>query len=165
MPTPYNIFLQQQTSVRKKISTALRKAVDNGEKTSDFELYVGASIARPPKKPSFFREYWRFPNFYTRATNGRPYETDFFDKLKLPPDGRQFSLFQSLFQGGGIILRQIDPGDAVFGGEDEGLRQVVTGDDLALLFSSVQKLHGAFGGGGIVQVEDADDRLVPDCQV
>lgn len=54
---------------------------------------------------------------------------------------------------------------AVFGGEDEAFGQVVTGDDLAVLFCFFQKSLGALGIGGVVQVENADDGLVPDSKV
>ena len=54
---------------------------------------------------------------------------------------------------------------AVFGGEDEAFGQVVTGDDLAVLFCFLQKSLGALGIGGVVQVENADDGLVPDSKV
>ena len=70
--------------------------------------------------------------------------------------------FQSLFQCGRVQLRQVELVEAVFVGEDEGFGQAVAGDDLALLLCVVQKFPGPGGGGGVVQVEDADDAAVPD---
>lgn len=76
-------------------------------------------------------------------------------------DAPIISLFQSFFQGGGAQLRQVHLMEAIFGGEHEGLGQAVAGDDLALLLRVGEKLPGSGRGGGVVQVEDPDDALVP----
>ena len=70
-------------------------------------------------------------------------------------------LFQSFFQRLAGKGGQMNPGEAVFRGKDKALGQIVAGDYLALLLRPVQKFPGPFGGGGIVQVEDADHRPVP----
>ena len=76
-----------------------------------------------------------------------------------------FPLFQSFFQGRGCQGRQMHPAETVFAGEHEGLGQIVTGNHLALLFRLLQKFPGAAGGRGVVQVENADDALLPDCHI
>ena len=55
--------------------------------------------------------------------------------------------------------------ETVLAGENEGLWQIVTGDHLALLFALFQKLPGTLGGGGVVQIEDANNALLPDSHI
>ena len=57
------------------------------------------------------------------------------------------------------------PGKAVFRRQDEGLGQIIAGDDLTLPLRPVQKLPGALGGGGVVKIKNADDAPVPDGHV
>ena len=59
----------------------------------------------------------------------------------------------------------MNPIKAVLTGEHEGFWQIVTGNHLALLFRLVQKFPGAFGGGGIVQIKDANDALLPNSHI
>ena len=79
---------------------------------------------------------------------------------KIRANARIF-LFHTLFQCGGTEGCQVYPVHAVFGGEDEGFWQVVAGNHLAVLFAFLQKFPGPPGGGGIVQIKDADDGPVP----
>ena len=44
-------------------------------------------MARPLKKRQFFHYFLSSPNFYCRATNGRPYEIIYFDTLNRPKGG------------------------------------------------------------------------------
>ena len=76
-----------------------------------------------------------------------------------------FLFAQTFFQGIGVQRRQVDLGEAVFGGEDEAFGQVIAGDHLAVFFSQLQKVLGALGIGGVVQVKDAQDAFVPDGEV
>ena len=57
------------------------------------------------------------------------------------------------------------PGKAVFRRQDEGLGQIVAGDDLALPLRPAEELPGALGGGSVVQIKNADDAPVPDGKV
>ena len=86
-------------------------------------------------------------------------------ELFSPTQFRLFPLFQSFLQRCGIECRQMHPGKAVFRRQDEGLGQIVAGDDLTLPLRPVQKLPGALGGGGVVQIKNADDAPVPDSHV
>ena len=64
-------------------------------------------------------------------------------------------LFQSLFQGLCVELAQVDPVQAVFLGQEEGLGDVVgDGNHLAVFLTLVQKLPGMLGTGGIIQVKN-----------
>ena len=71
-------------------------------------------------------------------------------------------LFQSLFQCGRGQGGEADTAEAVFAGEDEGFGQIVAGDNLTLLFRPLQKFPGPLGGGGIVQIENANNGPIPD---
>jgi len=73
-----------------------------------------------------------------------------------------YNLFQSFFQSGTGEGRQVHPAEAVFRGQHEGLGQIVAGHNLALLLRRFQKLPGPPGGGGVVQIENADDGFIPD---
>ena len=70
-------------------------------------------------------------------------------------------LFHSLFQGGGGEGREIDPDHAVFLGQHEGFGQIVTGNHHTLLLRFLQKGPGALGGGGVVQIKNAQNRFLP----
>ena len=59
----------------------------------------------------------------------------------------------------------MDPVEAVFRSQDKGLGQIIAGHHFALLLRRIQKFPGPFGGGGVVQVEDANDGSVPDCHI
>ena len=53
------------------------------------------------------------------------------------------------------------PLETVFCRQHKGFGQIVTGDDLAVALCPAQKFPGALGGGGVVHIEDADNRGVP----
>ena len=85
-------------------------------------------------------------------------------KTKIPAYRRDLS-FHAFFQCGCAERGQKDPFHAIFCRQYEGFWQIVAGNHLSLLFRPVQKFPGALGGGGVVQVEDADDALLPDGHV
>ena len=74
-------------------------------------------------------------------------------------------LFQSFFQGGAVERCQMHPVETVFRCQHKRLGQIVTGHHFAFLFRGIQKFPGALGGGGVVQVKNADDTFVPDCHI
>lgn len=49
-------------------------------------------------------------------------------------NGHLITLFQPLFQRRRTQRRQVNPGKPVFRSQNEGLWQIITGDDLPLLF-------------------------------
>ena len=53
-------------------------------------------------------------------------------------------------------------GHAILRREHKGFGQIVTGHHLAQGLGVVQKIPGAPGGGGIVQVKNAHNAAVPD---
>ena len=55
--------------------------------------------------------------------------------------------------------------ETVLAGENEGFGQIVTGDHLTFLLRLVQKFPGTLGGGGVVQIEDTNDALLPDSHI
>ena len=59
----------------------------------------------------------------------------------------------------------MDTAEAVFRGEDEGLGQIVTGDDLAFFLRFFQEIPGAQRGTGVVHIENADDGRLSDRQI
>lgn len=74
-------------------------------------------------------------------------------------------LIQSSFQSGCAQGGQMHLGQAVFHGEHEGFGQLITGHHLALLLRLTQKFPGPPGGGGVVQIKDADDGFVTDSHI
>ena len=69
---------------------------------------------------------------------------------------------QSSCQGGSGEGGQVHPGHSVLHGQKEAAGQIVAGDHLALFLGFFQKIPGPAGSGGVVQIKDADDRLLPD---
>ena len=51
--------------------------------------------------------------------------------------------------------------EAIFHSQHIGFGQIVTGDNIAILFRPFQKFPGALGGGGVVHIKNADDGAVP----
>ena len=73
------------------------------------------------------------------------------------------NLLHSLLQGSGVELAEVDLLHAVLAGQEEGLGDIIGNrDDLAVLFRLREEISCVFGPGGIVQVKDPDDGLVPD---
>ena len=81
----------------------------------------------------------------------------------MTPNGGAYYLFHSLLQRRGVELAQVYPIHAVFAGQEEGLWNIIgDGDDLTVFLRLREKLSCVFGPGGIVQVKDPNDGLVPD---
>ena len=72
-----------------------------------------------------------------------------------------FLLSQSLFQCLGGPGGLVDPGHAVFHGQNIGFWKVIPGHDLTLFLRPFQKFPSPGGDGGVVQVKNTDDILVP----
>ena len=73
--------------------------------------------------------------------------------------------FQSLFQSGAAEGRQVYPAETVFRGQHKSLGQIIAGHHFALLLRRFQKFPGPFGGGGVVQIKNANDAFVPDSHI
>ena len=76
------------------------------------------------------------------------------------------NLFHSLFQCGGVELAEIDSVHAEFAGQEEGFRNIFRGrDHFAVLLCLREKISRMFGTGGIVQIKDPNDGLIPDSHI
>ena len=71
-------------------------------------------------------------------------------------------LFYSFFQCGAGQGGQVNLYHPVFGCNDKGLWQIVTGNHLSLPLGLFQKQPRSLGGGGIVHIKDPDHGLFPD---
>jgi len=80
-------------------------------------------------------------------------------------ENRGILSFQSLFQSCSIQRCEPHPGETVFGSQHKGLWQIIAGDYLAILLAPFQKFPGSSGSGGVVQVKDSYDGMIPDCHI